>query len=214
MGKIVERPADRHLNEPRLLARHERLAQFGAVVQARGVRPVIGTHQAAVVKEAVRDEKIDGAVAEVPRGRAVAARLAAGEALDRRIGAHEVGLLLLAALARRWNMRPAVMRDLVAVLYHRRAGLRMTFDGETRNEPGAAHAMRFKQPENALRAGQPELAARQRRRARHAARDEAGLSVEIEGEADDVAGHVLAAGLQRTITYNIAHAQQNDRHHR
>ena len=50
-----------------------------------------------------------------------------------------------------------------------------------------------------------ELAARQRRRRRHAARDEAGLGVEVEGEADDVAGHwspdmpgVLSALRHRT----------------
>src|SRR6185503_9240494 len=45
--------------------------------------------------------------------------------------------------------------------------------------------------ENAARRHGAELAARQRRRRGHAARDEAGLGVEIEGEADDVAGHSL-----------------------
>ena len=44
-----------------------------------------------------------------------------------------------------------------------------------------------------------ELAARQRRRRGHAAGDEAGLGVEIEGEADDVAGHaqyLVARGFE------------------
>src|SRR5262245_8816984 len=111
-------------------------------------------------------------------------------------------------------MRPAVVADLMAVLDHGRAGVRVALDGEARDEPGAAQAMRFQERENPPRAGEPELAARQRRRAGHAARNEAGLGIEIEREADDVAGHVLDAGLSRTMKYNIRHGNENDRHRR
>ena len=48
------------------------------------------------------------------------------------------------------------------------------------------------------RRGRAELAARQRRRRGHAARDEARLGVEIEGEADDVAGHCVTCHAAAT----------------
>ena len=66
----------------------------------------------------------------------------------------------------------------------------MALDGEARDEPGRANAGGLEQGQDAPRADQAELAARQRRRRRHAAGDEARLGVEIEGQADDVAGHL------------------------
>ena len=137
-------------------------------------------------------------LAQVPRRRAIAARLCAGELLDRRVGADQVRLLLGARLRRRRDVRPAVMADLVAGRDHLLADLRMALDREAGREPGAAQPVRLEQAENPPRAGEPELAARQRRRRRHPARDEAGLGVEIERQADDVAGHGRSsAGIAR-----------------
>src|SRR6516162_2683950 len=64
----------------------------------------------------------------------------------------------------------------------------MALDGEARDEPGRMQATRFEQGKDALRANEPELSARERRRRPHAARDETGLGVEIERETDDMAG--------------------------
>ena len=128
--------------------------------------------------------------AQVPRRRAVSARLAAGEPGDGVVGADEIGLLLRAALLRRRDMRPAVVRHFVGVPHHRLAGAGMALDGEARNEPGRANAERLQQRQDAPRAEQTELPARERRRARHAAGNEPRLRVEIEGQADDVAGHL------------------------
>ena len=65
-----------------------------------------------------------------------------------------------------------------------------------------------------------ELAARQRRRRGHAAGDEAGLSVEIEGEADDVAGHGLllakflrGQGCDAEPSITFRHGHSYHRHH-
>src|SRR5207247_3568439 len=94
-----------------------------------------------------------------------------------------------APLLRGRDVRPAVMRDLMAVAHDRLAGARMARDGEARNEPGGADPVRLEQSENALRANKAELAARERRRADHTAGDEPGLRVEVEAQADDVARH-------------------------
>ena len=136
------------------------------------------------------EQEVDGVLAQIPRRRAITARLAAGESRNRLVGADEIGLLLVAALLRGWNMRPAVVRNLVAVRGHRLARRRMALDGEAGHEPGGADAARFQQRQNPARADQAELAARQRGRRGHAARDEPGLRVEIEGQADDVARHL------------------------
>src|SRR5256885_638578 len=74
------------------------------------------------------------------------------------------------------------------------AGVGMALDGEAGNEPGGADAAVFQQAEDAAGAGEPELSARQRRRRGHPARNEAGLRVEVEGEADDVTRHVSLPG--------------------
>ena len=68
-------------------------------------------------------------------------------------------------------------------------GARMALDRKAWNEPGGADAVRLEQSKNALRAEKPELPARERGRAGHAAGDEPGLRVEVEGQTDDVARH-------------------------
>src|SRR5688572_75682 len=82
-----------------------------------------------------------------------------------------------------------MMPDLVARVGHRRAFLWPALDGETRHEPGRRDAALLEEFEDAPRRHGAELAARQRRRRSHAARDEARLGVEVEGEADDMTGH-------------------------
>jgi len=81
------------------------------------------------------------------------------------------------------------MADLVAGRDHFLADLRVAFDREAGREPGAARPVRFQKIKDPARAREPELAARERGRRGHVARDEAGLGIEIEGQANDMAGH-------------------------
>ncbi len=198
MRVVVERPADRHFDERGLLAEPERLAELDAVAAAGAIGPVVAAHQARIVDEAVRQQEVDGVVAQVPGRRAVAARLAAGQPRDRLVGAGEVGLLLGAALLRRRHVRPAVVRHLVAVGDHRLAGARMALDGEAGDEPGRADGARFEHGQDPRRRDEAELAARQRRRRGHAAGDEGGLGVEVEGETNDVARHGRLRDVDRS----------------
>src|SRR5262245_43347735 len=87
-------------------------------------------------------------------------------------------------------MRPGMGADLVTTLHHCRAFLRPAFDGEARREPRRLDVAVGEKLQDAA-AGHPpaELSARKRRRRRHAARDEPGLGVEIEGQTDDVTWH-------------------------
>src|SRR5262245_35057500 len=135
----------------------------------------------------MREQEIDGVLAQIPCGRAVAARLAAGQSRNRLVGAHEIGLLFRPTLPRRGNVRPAMVRHFMAVPHDVLASLRMALDGEARNEPGRPNAARAQQMPDALRADQSELAARERRRARHPARNEPRLGIEGEREEYDMA---------------------------
>ena len=189
MRIIVERPADRHLDQFRFLAVAVWLADLGLIAAPRAIGPIIGAHQARIVDKAVGEQEIDRVLAQLPRRGAVAARLATGQRGDGIIGADEISFLLGATLLRGRNMRPAVMRDFMAVAHDRLARAWMALDGEARNEPGGADAVRLEQSEDALRANKAELAARERRRAGHTAGDEPGLRVEVEAQADDVARH-------------------------
>ena len=190
MRIVVERPADRHFDQRGLLAEAEGLAELGLIAAPRAIGPIVRAHQARVVDEAMGEQEIDGVLAQVPRRRTIAARLAAGQPGDGIVGADEIGLLFLAALLRRRDMRPAVVRHLVPVPHHRLTGAGMAFDGKSRDEPGRANAGGLQQGQDAARADEAELSARERRRGRHAAGDEARLGVEVEGQADDVAGHL------------------------
>ena len=167
----------------------------------------------------MREQEIDGVLAQIPRRRAVAARLGAGQARNRIIGAHEIGLLFGARLRRRRDVRPAVVRDLVAACNYRVAFARPALDGEAGDEPGRLDLTAFEKIEDAARADGPaEFAARQRRRRRHAAGDEAGLRVEIESQADDVAGHLRPYGASRRRRRSMIErrhdGQRKTRHHR
>ena len=176
MRMVVERPADRHLDQRRRLPEAVGLAELGDVAAPCPVGQVVAAHQAAVVGEAVREQQIDGVRAQVPGRRAVAARLAAREAHDRLAGPQQVRLLLRAAHGGGGDVRPAVVGDLVPVRHHRRAFLGLALDGEARHEPGACGCRA--RPSNARmrpRGQRAELAARQRRRRGHAAGDEARL---------------------------------------
>src|SRR5262249_58476665 len=84
---------------------------------------------------------------------------------------------------------PAMVRHFMAVPHDVLASLRMALDGEARNEPGRPNAARAQQMPDALRADQSELAARERRGARHPARNETRLGIEVESEAYDMARH-------------------------
>src|SRR6185312_11694207 len=135
-------------------------------------------------------QEIDGVLAQVPRRRTIATRLAPGEPGDGIVGTDEIGLFFLPALLRGGNMRPAVMRHLVPVLHHRLTGAGVALDGKSRDEPSGADTGGFEQGQDAPRADEAELPARERRRGRHATGDEARLGIEVEGQAHDVAGHL------------------------
>src|SRR3954471_10931891 len=136
------------------------------------------------------EQKIDGVLAQVPRWRTITTRLAPGEPGDGIVGTDEIGLLFLPALLRGGNMGPAVMRHLVSVPHHRLTGAWVALDGKSRDEPGGADAEGLEQGQDAPRADEAELSARERRRGRHATGDEARLGIEVEGQAHDVAGHL------------------------
>src|SRR3954466_8469282 len=118
-------------------------------------------------------QEIDGVLAQVPRRRTIAPRLAPGEPGDGIVGADEIGLLFLPALLRGGNMGPAVMRHLVPVPHHRLTGARMALDGKSRDEPGGADTGGLEQGQDTPGADEAELSTRERRRGCHATSDEA-----------------------------------------
>jgi len=81
------------------------------------------------------------------------------------------------------------MRNLVPGLDDGLAFARPAFDRKSGNEPGRLDGARGEKVEDPARRQRSELAARQRRRRRHSARDEAGWRIKIERQADDEAGH-------------------------
>src|SRR5262245_31747513 len=107
-----------------------------------------------------------------------------------------------------------MMRDFMPARDHGIAFPRPALDGEAGDEPGRWDAARFEEIKNAARGQRTELAARERRRRGHAARDEAGMGVEVEAEADDMARHGVSRGQDWVPgEYNIAHGHEDDRHH-
>ena len=112
-----------------------------------------------------------------------------GQSRDGLISSDEISLLLVAALLRGRNVCPAMMRDLMAARDHRLACGGMALDRKARNEPRRLDALRLEHTQDAPRAGEPKLAARQRGRRGHAAGNEARLGVEIESQTDDMARH-------------------------
>src|SRR5260370_24570385 len=119
----------------------------------------------------------------------MAAPLAAGRRRDGIVRADKIRLLLGAAVLRRRDVRPAVVRHFMAVPHDCLTGARMALDRKAWNEPGGADAVRLEQSEDALRAEKPELPARERGRAGHAAGDEPGLRIDVEGQTDEAARH-------------------------
>jgi hypothetical protein len=95
---------------------HERRLQLGDVALAGEVAVVVVAHQRAVVQDAVLQQELDGMGREVPGRRAVAARGAAADLLDRLVAAHDLLFLLLARQRHRQAVSPAVMGELVAGL--------------------------------------------------------------------------------------------------
>src|SRR6476659_11171110 len=110
------------------------------------------------------EQEIDGVLAQVPRRRTIATRLAPGEPGDGIVGADEIGLLFLPALLRRGNMGPAVMRHLVPVLHHGLTGACVALDGKSRDETDSADTGGLEQGQDAPRADEAALSARQWRR--------------------------------------------------
>src|SRR6185312_6104388 len=101
MRVVIERPADRHLDEVRLASQYRRALQLDHVAQPRAIGQIVVTHHAALVEKAVLQKKLDGMWREIPGRRAVAARLPAGELADRLVRARQAGLFLLARKAGR-----------------------------------------------------------------------------------------------------------------
>src|SRR6185503_12020784 len=77
---------------------------------------------------------------------------------------------------------------------------RPAFDGESGNEPGRLDGARGEKVDDPARRERAEFAARERRRRRHSARDEAGLRIKIERQADDMAGHGIVT-VQPRLQY-------------
>ena len=114
--EVVERPADRHLDQSGLSPAHEGRQKLRDVALAGVVAVVIVAHQRAVVFDAVLQQELDRMGREVPGGRAVAARELAADLLDQFVAAHDLLFLLLARQRDGQAMGPAVMGELVAGL--------------------------------------------------------------------------------------------------
>ena len=119
---------------------------------AHAIRRVIVGHHAAVVDEAVLEQELDRMRAQVPRRRAITARVAAGELADRLVRAHELFFLLVAGEARRRTVRPAVMADLVARIGDAPAGVRIGLQRMPRDVPRARYRVAL---ESSSRRGTP-----------------------------------------------------------
>src|SRR5262249_33362387 len=91
----------------------KRLTEHGYIAAARPIWQVVGAHQARVVIEAMGQHSVDGVLAQVPRGRAVAASLVFAQAGDGIVSPHQIGFLLFARLGCGWKMCPAVVSDLI-----------------------------------------------------------------------------------------------------
>ena len=143
--------------------------------------------------------------AQIPGGRAVAARWPAAEPLDRPVAPDQPVLLLLAGERRGRHVAPAVMADLVAGCDHLLADLRVGLDDHAGHEPGRTDLVLREQGQDPPRADDPELAARDRGRRGHAARRPTRHHVEVEGQAGDISGHSNASrwrarGSQRHLS--------------
>src|SRR6266702_163365 len=93
---VVERPADRHLDQRRFLAEYGGLLRLDPVAEPHSVRGGFVPHHASLVIKAVLEKQLDRMRAQVPRRRAVAAGVAAGEIFDLLVRARELRFLLLA----------------------------------------------------------------------------------------------------------------------
>jgi hypothetical protein len=156
----------------------------------------------------VLDQEIDGVGTQVPRRRAIAARGPAGQLLDVVVGADQVGLLLVPGLVGVRDVRPGVVTDLVAAFDHRGALFRPALDGEARVNQVALMARSLRKSRMRPDAIAP-----------NSPRDKGvgvvmpramkpDLGVEVEGEADDVAGHASTGGcVGRRRSIILRHAR-------
>src|SRR3954471_6489487 len=126
---VVERPADRQFEQVRLFPVLVCVPELHMVAAPGPVWNVVGTHKARVVEESVLHQEVDAAGAEIPRRGAIAHGLAAGKAGDGFVCPHKIGLLVLATLIGRRNVRPAVVADLMTSGHRFLAYLRMALDG-------------------------------------------------------------------------------------
>src|SRR5215510_13763367 len=101
-------------------------------------------------------QQVDGVFAQVPRWRAIAARLAAGQTDNRLVGAHQISFFLFARLGCRRNMRPTVVSDLMPACDDRLAFVRPALDRKARNKPGCFDSARLQEIEDSLRSNRPE----------------------------------------------------------
>ena len=97
------------------------------------------------VVEPLLQQQIDGVRAEVPGGRAIAARRPAAQLLDRVVAKRQPLSFLLARQAGGRHVAPAVMADLMALLDHLAADLGVGLDHHARHEPGAAQLVFLEQ---------------------------------------------------------------------
>src|SRR6478752_672295 len=96
MRVIIERPADRHFDQPAEFAEHGGFFELDYVAPAYAVRRVIVSHHAAIVDKIVLEQQIDRMRAQIPRRRTITTRVASSQDPDLLISAHEARFLLLA----------------------------------------------------------------------------------------------------------------------
>ena len=159
IGEVVERPGDRQLDEIDMAPEDIGRVVGELVARARVVGRVVIAHQAGIVGEAVVDQDVDGALAEVPGGRAVAPGPHAARLLERLEAAVEVGPLAGLVEVGRILVDPAVVGDLVAAVVDAPDEVRIRDRGVPGDAEGAGDAMAFQQGQDAGDRHGAELAA-------------------------------------------------------
>src|SRR3989440_1432200 len=114
--KVVEAPGDRQLDEPRRLAEDVRLVERPAVAAPQVVGKEVASHAARIVLEAVLEEQVHAARAQIPGRRAIATRPHAGDLVERVEPALEDAALTGRVEARRILVDPTVMDELVPLV--------------------------------------------------------------------------------------------------
>ena len=188
--EVVERPAHRRLDQPGHVAEHGRLFELDHVPLSHPIRDVIVRHHATVVDESVPDQEFHRVRAQVPRRRAVTARMATGKFSDPLVGAHEPFFFLFTGKLGWRHVRPAMVPDLVAGVAYAPALIRIRRERMARDEPARLNPALLEQRQDPGRSDVgAELAARDRRGRGHAARNKPRHGVEIKRQTNDMSSH-------------------------